>query len=286
MPTGIDYRGGLGGSFGGSGFSGGGGGGASASVIFINGVTVAVAGGGGGGGGGGQYSPGLPNNNNPGTEGTTYGGYGQGKGGGDGAGGGGGGGGSNAPVNYPVSPSVPLYATTYPVWNGFLNTYGVWFSSGGDVGVWTAVNFTVDIPAGGGNYYFVVSADNHIELYVNGNFIVRNDDWAITNTSGTVSLSSGFQTINIQALNDGGPAGFAAAMYDLNNNMIWNSRVVAPAAGGGGLGGLTYGGDNGAYSGENGNCYVPPGGVVSSGSNGGAPNTTGGGGIVSITYWS
>ena len=52
MP-GSDYTGGLGGSFGGSGFSGGGGGGGSASVIFVDGVALAVAGGGGGAGGSG-----------------------------------------------------------------------------------------------------------------------------------------------------------------------------------------------------------------------------------------
>lgn len=285
MP-GSDYRGGLGGSFGGAGYSGGGGGGGAGSAIFVNGIARAVAGGGGGGGGGGQYSPGIPNRGTPGNAGTTYGGYGQGKGGGDGAGGGGGGGGSNAPVNYPPSPSVTLYDTTYPVWNDFLNSYGVWFSSGGDVGLWTAVNFTVNIPPSGGNYYFVVSADNHIELAVNGINVVNNNDWAYTNTSGVMSLSSGFQTINIQALNDGGPAGFAAAMYDLSNNMIWNSRVVAPNAGGGGAGGLVSGGDNGAYSGENGNCFAPTGSTISSGSNGGAPNSSGTGGSITISYYS
>jgi len=148
MP-GSDYRGGLGGSFGGAGFSGGGGGGGSASIIFVNGNVSAVAGGGGGGGGGGQFSAGRNNQSNPGTAGTTFGGFGEGKGGGDGAGGGGG---------------------------------------------------------GGGQF--------------------------------------------------------------------------------GGVGGLTFPGDQGAYSGENGNCLVPTGGIVSNASNGGSPNSSGGNGTITISYWS
>lgn len=289
MP-GSDYRGGLGGSFGGSGFSGGGGGGGSGSVIYINGQVATVAGGGGGGGGGGQFSPGQPNFNNPGSAGTTYGGYGQGKGSGDGAGGGGGGGGANGPVNFPPSPNVPVYAGSNPVYVSFLNSYGVWInpSFGSPYDTWVTVNYTVYIAGAGSNYYFEVSADNEIQLSVGGNFIVANGDWSSTSTSGLVFLSAGFQTINIQAINrnPGSMGLFAAAMYNPTGEMFWNTRVTAPSAGGGGAGGLVTGGDTGAYSGENGNCYVPTGGVVDAGSNGGAPNTAGSGGFISISYWS
>jgi hypothetical protein len=46
------------------------------------------------------------------------------------------------------------------------------------------------------------------------------------------------------------------------------------------------GGDNGGYSGENGNCLIPTGGVVTAGSNGGAPNSAGGGGTITLSYYS
>jgi hypothetical protein len=49
---------------------------------------------------------------------------------------------------------------------------------------------------------------------------------------------------------------------------------------------LTYSGDNGAYSGENGNCLVPAGGSVSTGSNGGALNSAGGQGTITLSYYS
>jgi hypothetical protein len=282
-----EFAGGLGGSYGGAGFSGGGGGGGGASVIFVNNVPKAVAPGGGGGGGGGQFSAGLPNQNNPGTASSTQGGIGESKGSGDGAGGGGGGAGWSA-NNRPSSPDVPVYPGTYPVYNEFLNTYGVWVNPDfvNPVGIWVPVNYLVSIPPGGGNYYFVVSADNHIELYVNGNFVVRNDDWAFTDTSGGVFLSAGVQSINIRALNDGGPALFSAAMYNQNNNIVWNTRVTTPGSGGGGLGGLTVAGDSGAYSGENGLSLPPPGATVSNSTNGGTVNTAGGAGSITIFFYS
>jgi hypothetical protein len=49
---------------------------------------------------------------------------------------------------------------------------------------------------------------------------------------------------------------------------------------------LTINGDSGAYSGENGNCLVPPGGAVSAGTNGGAANTPGTQGSITLRYYS
>jgi len=86
------FSGGNGGTAGAQGSSGGGGGGGAGTVIQVNNVIQAVAAGGGGGGGAGYYTPGQPNQNTPGNNGTYYGGVGQSKGGDGGAGGGGGGG--------------------------------------------------------------------------------------------------------------------------------------------------------------------------------------------------
>jgi hypothetical protein len=48
------------------------------------------------------------------------------------------------------------------------------------------------------------------------------------------------------------------------------------------------GGDNGAYSGENGNCLAPGGGTIGGGTigGGGAPNTAGPAGTITISYYS
>jgi hypothetical protein len=54
----------------------------------------------------------------------------------------------------------------------------------------------------------------------------------------------------------------------------------------GGAGGAVTDGDNGARSGENGNCLIPTGGSVSTGSNGGALNSAGGTGSITLSYWS
>lgn len=93
------YYGGTGGASGGSGSSGAGGGGGAATTLSINStVRLVAAGGGGGGGAGFRFSQeGKPNNNNPGTAGTIYGGTGENKSG-DGGGAGGGGAGLNGGV--------------------------------------------------------------------------------------------------------------------------------------------------------------------------------------------
>ena len=279
------YYGGTGGASGGSGTSGSGGGGGAATVLMVSGVLQLAAAGGGGGGGAGNGPAGKPNNNNPGTNGTIYGGGGQPKGG-DGGGGGGGGGGANSSSTV-VSPNRPVYPGTYPVYNGFLNTYGVWISPDfvNPVNVWQIINYTITVSASG-NYYFVASADNAINVFVNNSLIVSNGDWHYSNTSGAIYLDAGDLTINIQAINYQGPALFAAALYQSGTNaMIWNTRQTT-APGGGGLGGATAGGDSGAYSGENGTSLVPAGGGVTTGSNGGgSSNQPGTGGYLTLCYY-
>jgi hypothetical protein len=47
-------------------------------------------------------------------------------------------------------------------------------------------------------------------------------------------------------------------------------------------------GDNGGFSGENGNCLAPGGGVISGGTagGGGAPNSAGPSGSITISFFS
>jgi hypothetical protein len=242
----LGFSGGNGGQPGYSGWSGAGGGGGGATAIKRNNSIVAVAAGGAGGGGAGLYSNGQPQQGYN-SSGSFAGGAGQSKGG-DGAGGGGGGGGylggaggatrggddgafsgSNGadliPPGGSSSPAttVSVYPTSYPVWCGFLNTYGVW--NGAGVGQWTSVTYTVYISSAQ-TYQVVASADNHIRVIINGTQIVANDNWATTN-SGSVSLTEGIVAIECRALNDEGPAGFAAALYNASGGMVWNTQVTS-----------------------------------------------------------
>ena len=286
------YNGGGGGASGGAGTSGAGGGGGGATNLAVNGGVKLVAAGGGGGGGAGYYNSGKPNQNTPGTNSSVYGATGQYKSG-DGGGGGGGGGGSPAVGSF-VSPVPTVYPGSYPVYCGFLNTYGVWTSPDfvNPVGQWVTVNYTITVNYVPGIFYAEASADNHMRMFVNGAPTINSDAYQYP-TIGAPTPSGGFNnfnfggpnTITIMALNDGGPALFAGAIYDPNGNMIWNTRMIS-SAGGGGAGGSTVAGDSGAYSGENGTNLVPTGGSASTGSNGGASSgAPGGAGSMTVCYW-
>jgi mucin-19 len=286
------YYGGTGGASGGSGSSGSGGGGGAATVIQTNNNVRLVAAGGGGGGGAGNGPPGLPNNNNPGTNNAVNGGAGQPKSG-DGGGGGGGGAGSPGGGSYP-SPNVPVYPGYYAAYCAFLNTYGVWTNPDfvNPQNQLVTVNYTTTVNYSPGLFYAVASADNYMTMYVNGAPTVVSSSWSSTTTSGGFNNFNfgGQNTITITALNSGGGgyaglALFAGAIYDANNNMIWNTRMIS-GAGGGGVGGATSGGDSGGYSGENGASLVPAGGSITTGSNGGASSTQpGSGGSATISYY-
>jgi hypothetical protein len=207
--------------------------------------------------------------------------------GGDGGGGGGGGAGSPGSGSYP-SPNVPVYPGSYLVYCAFLNTYGVWTSPDfvNPVSQPVTVNYTTTVNYSPGLFYAVASADNYMTMSVNGVPIVTSGSWGSSTTSGGFSNFNfgGQNTITITALNYGGLALFAGAIYDANNNMIWNTRMIS-GAGGGGVGGFTADGDSGGYSGENGDCLAP-GCVITTGSNGGASSTLPGtGGSVTISYY-
>jgi hypothetical protein len=273
MP-GSDYVGGVGGSYGGAGFSGGGGGGGGASVIFVNGIAKAVAAGGGGGGGGGQFSAGQPNQGKAGTLGVTAGGNGQGRGSGDGAGGGGGGAGQSSFVlawsTLDLLSTAGYYRVTNPNYGAFLNTFGVWnvaSSSGFDRTI--IINF----PSSG--YYTVSgSCDNYGVLLFDGVQILEIGGFAGDPNISQFYATGGNHSVRLIGVNFGGPAAYGATI----------------TGGGGGLGGAYLAGDNGGYSGENGSSFAPGGGTISGGTspggNGGQPNQIGGPGIITISYYS
>lgn len=177
------------------------------------------------------------------------------------------------PVTIP-SVDVPIYPGTYPVYNGFLNTYGVWTNPDfiSPVGSWVTANYTAKTVAPG-YYYAKVSADNHIRLYIDGQYVVGNDNWATVDTSGQFFSGVGTHTITVEALNDGGPALFAAAIYDQYGNVVWHTRMTAPIISGG-TGLYAIGGGNGGWG-------TPDNTAGSGGSGGGGCgycSTHGGGG--------
>jgi hypothetical protein len=123
--------------------------------------------------------------------------------------------------------SVPtVYAGTYPVYNGFLNTYGVWTSPDfvNPVNTLQQVVYTTNL-AVGGRYTVRASADNEISVYINGNPVVSNADWGSYN-DGAVDISSGPLTITVNAVNrdSGSPGLFAAALYNPSGSVVWHTR--------------------------------------------------------------
>ena len=133
-----------------------------------------------------------------------------------------------APVPLP-GVDVAVYPGSYGCYNGFLNTYGVWTDPGfyDPVGSWVTAHYSASIPTSQ-TYTLRVSGDNHIRVIINGNTVGTNDNWATTDDS-QVNLQAGTVTITCTALNDGGPALFAAALYGPGGAVIWSTRSTEPA---------------------------------------------------------
>ena len=177
----LGYNGGRGSNAGPVPWSGAGGGGGAATVIRANGSNIIVAAGGGGGGGG---AGGVVFGEQLLTSSEVY--YVT-----IGAGGSPNSSGQDSYFGTTDKPSVtpgvssPVYAGTYPVYPAFLNTYGVWydtsFNSGGG-----SVNYYVNIPAAG-QYTVACSADNAIQVSINGTSVASNANWGTTDY-GTIRL--------------------------------------------------------------------------------------------------
>jgi hypothetical protein len=125
-----------------------------------------------------------------------------------------------------ANTSTPaVYAGTYPVYNGFLNTYGVWTHPGmsgaapGSVSV--TYNTSLQLAQ---DYTLRVSADNAIEVSIDGVGVGANYDWGSYDDY-RVNLSAGAHSITCVATNYGGPAMFAAALYDLRGKVVWDTRA-------------------------------------------------------------
>ena len=170
--------------------------------------------------------------------------------------------------------NVPVYAGTYPVYNGFLNAYGVWTSPDfvNPVDTLQQVVYSTIIDTGG-TFTVRASADNEIEVFVNGTSIVGNSNWA-TYDDGRVDLSAGTITITVNAVNrdNGSPGLFAAALYDAAGNILWNTR--SPLTNPTRISGFTaLGGGNGGW----GTPEQTAGSGASGGGGCGYVNTHGGG---------
>jgi hypothetical protein len=185
------------------------------------GIGYGYEGGGGGGAGGVVYNEGIKLSVLSGNHYTIT----VGTGGSENASGGYSSFGDGGIVNLNTS-SVPVYAGTYPVYNGFLNAYGVWTSPDfvNPVDSLQQVVYSTIIDTGG-RFTVRASADNEIEVFVNGTSIVSNSDWSTYN-DGIVDLSAGSVTITVNAINRdaGSPGLFSAALYDAAGNLVWNTR--------------------------------------------------------------
>jgi len=184
-----------------------------------------------------------------------------------------------------VIPGVdrPVYAGTYPVYPGWLNTYGVWFDTSFSSAGGTA-NYTVNIPSAG-QYTVVCGADNAIQVSINGTPVASNANWGTTD-SGTIRLPAGLATITCASQNWGGPALFAATLTDFYGNQIWNTRQTGSVVSGNPL--LAIGGANGGWgtpSQTAGNGGSGGGGCGYAGDHGGGSGVAGQGNSGGTGYW-
>ena len=185
--------------------AGGGGGTAAANgQNYVYGGYV-LQGGGGGGGGSGAYSINKGIAVTPGETLTIT------------VGAGGTGGTNTNSQFYPVSLN---YA-----WSSFMNSYAVWTNVDGVTPVNTYVTsrrlFTAPYS---GNYNVLISADNGVSVYIDGNLIGSSSDYTSTSTY-TTSMSQANHVITFVAINTGGPAGFAVVIEDTGNNVLWSTRT-------------------------------------------------------------
>ena len=203
---GSAYTGGGGGAGGYTG-SGGAGGDASGSPSQLG--TASAGGGGGGGaydgdrafGGGGTGLKGISNN------GTSR----------------GGGGSSYNSITDFISTSINSQVDFYPVtlwyaWGNFINTYGVWYDNGTYNRGWYAP-YT-------GTYTMEYTADNYIEVRVDGKLVGTESNFGGSTTS-TFTARQGIVTLSFAVANYGGPAGFAVTIRDRNGTLLWDTRTYA-----------------------------------------------------------
>lgn len=163
-----------------------------------------------------------------------------------------------------------LQGTTiwYPVtlsyaWSDFMNTYAVWVNSNevDPVGSWVSSTRILYVSSAG-QYYVQGSADNHMNFYVDNQLILQTNDYGST-TYVPCYLTQGYHTLRFDALNDGGPAGFALTIgignyTDNGASAIFDTRSFISLGANpqydfrGGTGGYTIG--DGTY------VYNSPGG--------------------------
>lgn len=119
----------------------------------------------------------------------------------------------------------PVYAGTYPVYNSFLNTYGVWTHPGmsGAAPGTVSATYSTDIQ-NTQDYTLRVSADNDIQVSIDGSAAGSNGDWGSFDDY-RVTLSAGPHSITCVSTNYGGPAMFAAALYNPQGTVVWDTRA-------------------------------------------------------------
>ena len=209
--NGTAYYGGswlTGGGGGAGGYTGSGGAGGDGSTYGSNEST--------GGGGAGGY-----NDDN-----RAYGGGGTGIKGisNNGSGNGGGGSSYNSVTDF-ISTNINSQVDFYPVtlswaWGNFINTYGVWSPT--DNGTYTRGWYAPYT----GTYTMEYTADNYIEVRVDGRLVGVESNFGSSTTS-TFTARQGIVTLSFTVANYGGPAGFAVTIRDRTNTLIWDTRTYA-----------------------------------------------------------
>ena len=173
---------------------------------------------------------------------------------------------------------TPWYPVTLSYsWSSFMNSYAVWTNQDGTSPINSVVTsrriFTAPYT---GTYNITYAADDSLTFSIDGTQIFASAGGTFTSsvTVTGVTMSQGNRLLEFDALNTGGPAGFAMTIANSSNTVLWTTRTdlntysgtsAGPTVITGSFGNITVAG--GAYGTGAYDNYVYP-----------APDYSGGGG--------
>lgn len=121
------------------------------------------------------------------------------------------------------------YAVTNPVWSSFMNTYAVW--TGGEFDVTTNVYSKDIVFPVTGDYAFQVSADDTLNVYLDGVLVVASSDVPSdpnypADKTVQKTITAGTHTLYFTIWNGWGPAGAAIQISKPDTTALWNTREI------------------------------------------------------------
>jgi hypothetical protein len=122
------------------------------------------------------------------------------------------------------TPAI-LYPRSDGRWGGFQNTYAVWPTNGNEVNSYV-IKRIFEAPYSG-TYYFRSTVDNSGTIYVDNNVVGGTANFNQTPSPVAVTLSQGSHMLRFNVANGGDVAGFALAISNASDAVIWDTRTYA-----------------------------------------------------------